>query len=361
MCKESAFVATYLNGAKCKMQICRCAGQEAQASDDSGNECEDLLTSSLATAHDSAEIGADLVRPSVNQVQPLILPKRIHSAASLVNGTSSRVRLAASQADATRDPMSSPRHGAIVKAEVQVGRAAVPHDQAHWQDDYATNWDRVGMGRNASSSDAAAAAMQQVSCPSGLHDESDAKPSKSKAWACKLCTFAANPSHSIRCEVCETVRGSTLQDYKPPAAAAPDTFSDRQTQEMPVAPAVQISSTQNKRQTSKQQQRSIAGFLGPGLNSKTTQVGASGAHADASSCENEGDMVESPLQLPNASVWTRVDFHTEVRWQCAKCKCWFQSGQKAEHDDYHLALDLQKQSAAVHTSRIARHLKRQKL
>lgn len=283
------------------------------------------------------------------------MPKRIHSAASLSIGTSSRSRLATTQADATRDPMSSSRDHAQASKQTEVGRGSVPHDQAHWQDEYATNWDRVGMGRNASSSDAAAAAMQQVSCPSGLHDEPEGRPSKGKAWACKLCTFAENPSHSIRCEVCETVRGSTLQDYRPAAsaaasAAAPaDVETDRgKTQPAlvtPVIPAAHASSMRSRRPTSKQQQRSIAGFLGPGV-SKQSEASILKHEAGTAKQDAAGEQYSQHPACISTSDWARVDFHTEVRWQCAKCKSWFQTGQKAEHDDYHLALELHQQTTA---------------
>ena len=250
---------------------------------------------------------------------------------------------AAGQLDATRDAMSLAREQAQMRPQTEIGRASVPHDQGHWQDEYATNWDRVGMGRNASSSDAAAAAMQQVSCPSGLHaEEPEAKGSKGKAWACRLCTFAANPSHSIRCEVCETVRGSTLQDYKASSCAASagvpeaSTARPKVTQTMSQAPVVL---NRNKRQNNKQQQRSIAGFLGSGIG-KSAQAAEPSLHLDMSESNADGSAAAPAPQAPIESGWARVDFHTEVRWQCAKCKCWFQTGQKAEHDDFHLAVEL---------------------
>lgn len=339
------------NGLEADLSADAHAGPEAQASDESGTEDVDIIPGSTATeqgfnCHGAAAADTDAVSTST---QTFSLPKRIHSAASLVNGMSSRMKPAAGQLDATRDAMSLSREQAQVRPQTEIGRASVPHDQGHWQDEYATNWDRVGMGRNASSSDAAAAAMHQVSCPSGLHDEEpEAKGSKGKAWACRLCTFAENPSHSIRCEVCETVRGSTLQDYKasPSAAAgAPEASAARPkvTQTTSQAPVVLSTGNRNKRQTNKQQQRSIAGFLGPGI-CKSAQTAEPGLHLDMSESNADRAAAESAQQAPNESGWVRVDFHTEVRWQCAKCKCWFQTGQKAEHDDFHLALELHHQS-----------------
>ena len=349
------------------MSVVAHAGLEAQANDESGDEDADIMAGSTATeqgfsCHGAAAADTDDVSTST---PPFKLPKRIHSAASFVNGMSSRMRPAAGQLDATRDAMSLATEQAQVRPQTEIGRASVPHDQGHWQDEYATNWDRVGMGRNASSSDAAVAAMQQVSCPSGLHaEEPEAKGSKGKAWACRLCTFAENPSHSIRCEVCETVRGSTLQDYKasPSAAAGPpeaSTAKGKVTQTMSQAPVVLNAGNRNKRQTNKQQQRSIAGFLGPGTG-KSAQAAEPSLHLDVSESNADRSAAEPAQQAPSESGWARVDFHTEVRWQCAKCKCWFQTGQKAEHDDFHLALELHHRSDPL--ARTTLHtLKKQKI
>lgn len=285
---------------------------------------------------------------------PLMLPKHIHSAASLVNGYSSRPKVAPSQSAATQDPMRSSHDSAQVKPEVEIGRGSVPHDQAHWQDEYATNWDRVGMGRNASSSDAAAAAMQQVSCSSGLHDESQAKSVKGKAWACKLCTFAANPSHSIRCEVCDTIRGSTLQDYRPPAANASESVDARaSTQAAPSTHAEHQFAMPSRRKASKGSQRTIANFMGSaGVKRAEVDTMSIGLH---DSRQNNAHVEHDKTE---ADGWIRVELHAEVRWQCMRCKCWFQTGQKAEHEDYHLALDLQQQSTSAQQPRHS--LKRQK-
>ena len=55
---------------------------------------------------------------------------------------------------------------------------------------------------------------------------------RSRTWECKLCTYAGNPQQWLRCEVCDSLRGSTL----PPLAQAEmaegaqrsDTVSGRQ-------------------------------------------------------------------------------------------------------------------------------------
>ena len=292
--------------------------------------------------------------------QHFSLPKQIHSAASLVNGFSSRLRAVSSQSDATQDPMQLSSNPGQVKDQAEVGRASVPHDQAHWQDDYATNWDRVGMGRTASPSDAAAAAMQQVSCPSSLQDDSHAKAGKGRAWACKLCTFAANPSHSIRCQICDTVRGTTLQDYRPPTT---DVSRDDKQFSQPAPPSQSeryqgsnAVSTRGKRQSSQRSQHSIARFLG--------SVKQSSAEADALTSStmrsSQGNATVHHEVSPACSAWTRVEFDTEVRWQCAKCKSWLQTEQKAEHEDYHLALDFQHQSCGIHSRTDHTQSKKQK-
>ena len=333
--------------------IILCLSTAVNSGEDSGSDDNVMEETSAAAkqADSAAEYDASAPtsgRPDGIGTQPFSLPKQIHSAASLVSGVSSRLTAAPSQSEATQDPMRLSTDPAQVWDQAEIGRASVPHDQAHWQDDYATNWDRVGMGRNASPSDAAAAAMQQVSCPSGLNDDSHAKSGKGRAWACKLCTFAANPSHSIRCEVCDTVRGSTLQDYRPPTADG--SMSDRVPSQLE-----RLGSTDrqcalvipSKKQNSKHSQHSIARFLGCPNPTRAESDSWTSNTADS----RKGSATVHHEKSAVCSAWTRVEFDTEVRWQCSKCKCCLQTEQKAEHEDYHLALDLQHQSTAVQQTR----------
>lgn len=302
-----------------------------------------------AAASRQTNSGANLADPDASSsgAQPFILPKQIHSAASLVNGVSSRLKASPSQSVATQDPMRLSRGSAQVQDQAEVGRGSVPHDQAHWQDDYATNWDRVGMGRNASPSDAAAAAMQQVCCPTSMQDDSHDKSGKGKAWACKLCTFAANPNHLLRCDVCDTVRGSTLQGYREPAT---DVAIDVR-QSVPPCQSERYQGSNagltRKSQSRKHPQHSIAKFLG--------SMKQSGAEADGATPNimhsRQGEATVQQEKSVACSAWIRAEFDSEVRWQCAKCKCWLQTEQKAEHEDYHLALGLQHQSSGVQPSR----------
>ena len=316
-----------------------------------------------SAAHSAASDAVPSGRPDSSAAQPFSLPKQIHSAASLVKGVSSRLKASPSQSEATQDLMQLSNNPDQVQDQAEVGRASVPHDQAHWQDEYATNWDRVGMGRNESPSDAAAAAMQQVSCPSSLQDEPHARSGKDKVWACRLCTFAVNPYHSIRCQICDTVRGTTLQEYRPPTADV--SGDDRQSSQL--APPGQNerqqglnARLQHKRQRSKRSQHSIARFLG--------SRNQSGAEADPMTASvvhpRQGNVTvhHEKSAACTASAWTRVQFDTEVRWQCAKCKCWLQTEQKAEHEDFHLALDLQHQSSGTQQRRTDHtQVKRQKI
>lgn len=315
-------------------------------------------------AHSAAKSAdADVVTsgpPDSSAAQPFSLPKQIHSAASLVNGVSSRLRALPSQIEATQDPMRLSNNPDQVQDQAGVGRGSLPFNQVHWQDDYATNWDRVAVGRNASPSDAAAAAMQHVSCPSSLQDESHARSGKGKAWACKLCTFAANPNHSIRCQVCDTVRGTTLQDYRPPTTDVPG--DDRKSSQLsPPSHSERHPGSnaglQRKRQSSERSQHSIARFLGA-----RNQSGAEAVATTPSIAHQKPGVAtihHEKSAASSASAWTRVEFDTEVRWQCAKCECCLQTEQKAEHEDYHLALDHQHQSNGMQHKRYIQ-VKRQK-
>ena len=251
--------------------------------------------------------------------------------------------------DATADPLR------MVTSESNVGRASVPHDEPHWQDDYATNWDRIGMNRHASTSDATASAVQQVSAMAALEEsDSGVKAGNSKTWACKLCTFAENPSHSIRCEACDTTRGSTLQDFQhtssasrlqsrgigvlqgwqcPPlealGAAGGGLLHDTVTlcgahRSNGNAESLQqptVSKHSKQKISSKRSQQTISGFLDAGLVVKRWHTQQS---------DN------------NRAVCTSAS--TGVKWQCSKCQQYFLLNEQAEHNDYHVALDLHRQS-----------------
>ncbi|KAL3138793.1 hypothetical protein ABBQ32_005635 [Trebouxia sp. C0010 RCD-2024] len=330
---------------------------------DSGDNHTDATHGASANPAAGYEVTDADETPDSLETQLFSLPKQIHSAASLVNGVCSRLKASPMQSEATPDPRRPASNLDPVRDQAEVGRASVPHDQAHWQDEYATNWDRVGMGRTASPCDVTAAAMLQVSCPSGLHDESHAKSGKGRAWACKLCTFAANPSHSIRCEVCDNVRGSALQDYRPSNGdVSPSVSMSCQAASHPghtERPAVLSSRTQSN----KRSQHSIAKFLGSRKPTKADAwVPSTEANAMPSTHQpSQGHATVYQDGPVPCLAWTRVDFDKEVRWQCAKCKCWLQTEQKPEHEDYHLALDLQHESSVgQHTHTDYNHNKRQK-
>lgn len=252
---------------------------------------------------------------------------------------------------ATNDPLRE--HSEFL----DVGRASVPHDRPHWQDDYATNWDRVGMNRHESTSDATANAMQHVLGQAALDHDDESLPvsGKSKVWICKLCTYADNPSHSIRCEICDTTRGSRLQDVPyakatanfkregvgtksgaqavPPAGA----FGSHDLHSRPATFDVQADTAGNseRRQpqgsskrgrpkaSSKRSQQSISGFLG------------APAAAKRPSPSVQSDLCNSSRSSPQS---------TDAKWQCHRCKQWFHLGEQAEHNDYHVALDLHAQT-----------------
>ena len=299
------------------------------------------MTDAAATASDSSTIDIQLFQ----------LPKHIHSAASLVNGVSSKLQPVPSQSDATQDPLRLSSDLSQFRDQVEIGRGSVPHHQAHWQDEYATNWDRVGMGRNASPSDAAAAALQQVSCPSALGDESQARSGKGRSWACRLCTFATNPHHSIRCEVCDTVRGSSLQDYRPAAASSNDSLDDQnQLAKSGSAGQADHLAAGVKKQDNRRSSNTLANFLG-----SKSSVHANNAAVPSIDVRQGDEQAEDDTAGANNQRWLRVKFHTEVRWQCQQCKGWFQTGQKTEHEDYHLALDLQRRSHDAQPPRVGSH------
>ena len=270
-------------------------------------------------------------------------------------GQADRIRRLSTVGDAaTPDPMTG------LAEQPNVGRASVPHDQPHWQDDYATNWDRVGMNRHASTSDAAASAVQQVSAMAAL-EESDTgiRAGKNRTWACKLCTFAENPSHSIRCEVCDTTRGSTLQDVQHTSLTsaaratgigvlstlqcAPPILMGEGRNTEPCSGLTSFAAQQSiaerlhqssapkpnrHKGSSKRSQQSISGFLDAGLAAKRS---------------NQCTPVSSAAVIEST--------YTGQKWQCSKCKQWLHLSEQVEHNDYHLALDLHRQAVDSHAHR----------
>jgi hypothetical protein len=115
------------NGLEADLSADAHAGPEAQASDESGTEDVDIIPGSTATeqgfnCHGAAAADTDAVSTST---QTFSLPKRIHSAASLVNGMSSRMKPAAGQLDATRDAMSLSREQAQVRPQTEIGRVCL--------------------------------------------------------------------------------------------------------------------------------------------------------------------------------------------------------------------------------------------
>ena len=259
---------------------------------------------------------------------------------------------------ATNDPLSA------FNEQPNVGRATVPHDQPHWQDDYATNWDRVGMNRHESSSDAAANAMQQISNHALLDQDQQQQPQpgKSKVWACKLCTFAENPSHTIRCEVCDTTRGSTLQDVqrKPVSSFRPEGIDTKSKMQLgsqvdtdagisqPLHPRSDVTRIGNTG-------RALHGGDRPDVltMSKPNKVKGSGKRSQQSISgylDAQQDTKRINAQAVSSDKLqhnTQKSIYSDAKWQCYKCKQWFQLGEQAEHIDYHVALDLHKQASRM--------------
>lgn len=143
------------------------------------------------------------------------------------------------------------------------------------------------------------------------------------------------------------MRGSTLQDYRIPAADV--SIGVRQSAPLRQSEQYQgpVAGLTHKSQSSKRSQHSIARFLGSRKQS--------GADADAVTTNamhsRQGKAAVQPEKSVACSAWTRVEFDSEVRWQCAKCHCWLQTEQKAEHEDYHLALGLQHRTGHLPSKR----------
>jgi hypothetical protein len=51
-----------------------------------------------------------------------------------------------------------------------------------------------------------------------------------KVWACQLCTFGENPNHSLRCLICDNVRGCLPSHQPQPAPHTTETATDSHVQ-----------------------------------------------------------------------------------------------------------------------------------
>lgn len=91
------------------------------------------------------------------------------------------------------------------------GAANVSHsDSQGAQQDTFAGWLPGWTGRGMCGKQPEAADTVVVEADSSCEDPGREKRKRAKAWTCAVCTFAGNLPAWLRCQICESVRGSTL-------------------------------------------------------------------------------------------------------------------------------------------------------
>lgn len=246
-------------------------------------------------------------------------------------------------------------------------RASIAHQQAHWQDNYASSWNRVNATGGLSHSEAATAALQAMDSAAQQVLEGDdacttAGSKGGKQWVCKLCTYSENPMHLLRCAICDTLKGTEWQSMlnpdarqheqhkqtSPPASASAAGSQHKQAWATAAdnaqhsKPKLHGRGTKPGGKAGAASQRGIASFFG---NKHSTQTKAECDAEQASHVQTTINAAHSYAQIsvhPSTLtdvVWLEYDSDFQ-KWQCGKCSQWFAENQKDEHQDYHFALEL---------------------
>ncbi len=169
-----------------------------------------------------------------------------------------------------------------------------------------------------------------------------------RCWACKLCTFGENPRHTLRCEVCQHLRGTTLESF----TGSTDSQQARPSSHEAGRSAGQPGSWLAGAGKQPGAGRPIEGRKPPVPRATKQRRGISGFFAEPQAPmqpapESSEQLQQQPTQAQTgATHWKTFDAQTH-RWQCARCLSWIHAAQQTEHEDYHLAFMLQGEPALV--------------
>ena len=192
-----------------------------------------------------------------------------------------------------------------------------------------------------------------------------------KNWECKWCTFAQNPMHLLRCEVCDQRRGSLPECLNPAApshlqdmsAAHPDPSSgfDQDPAQVPNLAADGLS-LRLQAENNESRERQDAGSSGmQAANVQQAEGTVSGAAVEQTASEavgkgqkrvrEQGSMEEcrqtsGETRIPKNRATTASDVGIAAgaagrEWLCPECGAQMDSLAQSEHEDYHIALRLQ--------------------
>ena len=154
-----------------------------------------------------------------------------------------------------------------------------------------------------------------------------------------MCTFADNHRSILRCTACDSVKGTPWDYYLsqpdqaqqegpgPPEAAADGGSAGAAAAEQPLATA---------------RQRTVAGLCAggerPASDSQGACAGSRAAEGAATSVPSGSNALEGDAGAAGSSMWEPGE---HGGWVCMRCAQRVSEEQKAEHEDYHVALQLQ--------------------
>ena len=206
-----------------------------------------------------------------------------------------------------------------------------------------------GRGAHAQPPDTAAAQDGEADGQAGEAPEGGPRPGRPpRHWACKLCTFGENLRHSLRCEVCQQLRGTTLESFTGSTDSQPAQPSGHEAGrsagqlhswlagagKQPGAGRPAEGRKPPVPRTSKQR-RGISGFF-PEPQAPLLPVPVSSEQLQSQQTQAQ----------TGAAQWINFDAQTH-RWQCARCLAWVHAAQQTEHEDYHFAFMLQGEPASA--------------
>ena len=167
-------------------------------------------------------------------------------------------------------------------------------------------------------------------------------------WACRLCTFGDNPRHSLRCEVCQHLRGTTLESVTGGADSQQAQRGGREAGRS----AGQLSPWLAGAGRQPGAGRPVEGRKPPVPRATRQRRGISDLFS-----EPQAPLLPAPVSSEQlrpqqmqaqtgADLWKQFDAQT-CRWQCARCLAWIHAAQQTEHEDYHFAFMLQGEPASA--------------
>ncbi len=171
-----------------------------------------------------------------------------------------------------------------------------------------------------------------------------------------MCTYSGNHSRILRCDICDSVRGTRWDYYLGQNAEA--SSGSQQAAPARDSPTAREAAKSQGGSAGARGQRSILGFFSEadrkGAAASASQPAAEVRGLALNSADSGGTGLQSrgmdggsgaPQQGSERGVGeSRVEWEQSIdgRWTCSRCGASMADEGRAEHEDFHLALLLQK-------------------